>query len=72
MSKQKQEAKVPSPAPDRPVCPYCGTVCRHNGTTLGVRYYICDVKIGGCGKFTVKIGKPIAPAYDNQGFSARP
>lgn len=70
MSK-KQEAK-PESAPARPVCPYCQTVCKHNGTTLGVRYYVCDVKIGGCGKFSAKVGKPVAPAYDNQGFSARP
>jgi hypothetical protein len=59
-------------APERPVCPYCKTPCKSNGTKFGIRYFICNVEIGGCGNFTTKRGKPSAPAYDNQGFSARP
>lgn len=69
---KKLETKPVESAPDRPICPYCKTPCKHNGKQYGRTYYICNVEAGGCGNFTTKIGKAVAPAYDNQGFSARP
>lgn len=66
-----QEVKQDQP-PERPICPYCNLPCKHNGKSFGVRYYTCDTEIGGCGKYTTKLGKPTAPVYTNEGLSARP
>lgn len=55
-----------------PKCPYCGTSCRNVGKQFGVTYFRCDKERGGCGNYSEKVGKPKAPPFNHQGFSARP
>lgn len=68
--KQEQEEKQVDPKSGVPICQYCQMNMRCVGSHLGRKNYVC--KQDGCGRGNAFVGSSKAPAYDNEGFSARP
>ena len=67
---KKQEATQTDPKSGVPICPYCKMNMRNVGTQFGIQHYVC--KQEGCRRGDAKRKVRSAPAYDNEGFSARP